>query len=171
MANGTSLESWALHLRLEHQRVCEALRAVEAAVNCWTESPQTSDAVVRHRLGRLRVLLERHFREEEQGGCLDEAAARVPRIGRAVEALYGEHAGLLALLDKVIGATKTDDEYDPPCDEVRAALFDFAQALRAHERAESEILRWGFGGDAGCLDPDADSLPEQSTRPPGDDAK
>jgi hypothetical protein len=96
---------------------------------------------------RLRMELVHHFAEEEEGGCLDEAVSRCPRLGPDARRIEAEHQELLAKLESLL-AQATDGEISVQ-DRValEGAFDDFCRQMRAHEAAESDVLRQAFGAN------------------------
>jgi hypothetical protein len=134
------------HLLAEHRRLHKLIHQarisiVESGGPDWDESYEGVAEILR----KLRGELQRHFAEEEAGGCLDEAVSRCPRLSPDARRLESEHADLLAGVDRVIAQA-----LDCGCHfENRVALqrdFDnLCRQLHAHEAAENDVLRQGFG--------------------------
>jgi hypothetical protein len=130
------------HLNSDHRAVAEALRAIESRFMGSSE-PFTREAHLRSDLDALRDRLEWHFREEEQGGCLEEAVSRRPSLAAEVRRLEQEHPVLLNELRRVIDrlAAKRPEE---PLDAVKSELDAFARRLREHEESEDRVLEKGL---------------------------
>jgi iron-sulfur cluster repair protein YtfE (RIC family) len=101
---------------------------------------------VRRQFDELRQRLAAHFQEEEAGGCLDVAVARLPRLGEAVTRIEDEHprilAALDALLERVAGNTPAEQWPD-----VLLAYRELATMLAQHEALENRVLEQGFNED------------------------
>src|SRR5687768_3913519 len=60
----------------------------------WTELPQLIKVLLIH--------VERHFKEEEAGGLLEEVVCRLPRLGPQATALERQHEPLLQQLRPIV---------------------------------------------------------------------
>jgi hypothetical protein len=145
------------HVLAEHRDLFNLMQTVRSA---WTEPgmplPQRRRAVVAS-LRFLRDHLHEHFVQEERGGFLEEAVARVPRLSRAVRSIVGQHASLLAELDGVIEGLDSP----PAADDATAqaswqragdAFAEFAAHMTAHERAENTVVQDGYNEDLGLVE-------------------
>jgi hypothetical protein len=135
------------HLKEEHREV----HALVAGVRRQLEALESADLerqlpLVRRVLGDLRQRLARHFAEEEAGGCLEEAAARLPRLGGAVQQIENEHPLLLAQLDALLDRVRGPLERASWPDVV-LGFGNFARALAQHEALENRVLEQGFNED------------------------
>jgi iron-sulfur cluster repair protein YtfE (RIC family) len=138
---------YVAHLKEEHREVHALVSGVRRQVEALTGADLPRQLpVVRRVLGDLRQRLARHFAEEEGGGCLEEAAARLPRLGAAVQQIENEHPRLLAQLDAVLDRVRgTLDAQAWP--DVLVGFGDFARALAQHEALENRVLEQGFNED------------------------
>jgi hypothetical protein len=145
------------HVLAEHQRLDQLIRRTlatcpnreEPDLNEWISRTTTSLKLIRRELAH-------HFREEEQGGCLEEAVARCPALSADAQALEGEHAQLLSELDWLIcrcelGMNATANEVR----DIQGAVEALVHKLRAHEARENRVMQRGFGvcledREAGC---------------------
>jgi iron-sulfur cluster repair protein YtfE (RIC family) len=136
------------HLVSEHRRLHSLLRQTRAAIigsgGGDRDVPREEIARV---LQRLHDELARHFTEEEEGGCMDEAVSRCPRLAGDMLQIEEEHKELLAKVKAMIAqACSASDTV-----EARLALEtefdDFDRRIHAHEAAENEILRQDFGAN------------------------
>ena len=93
---------------------------------------------------RLQKFLQHHFQQEEEGGWLEEAAARIPRLSQSLTNLEKEHRELLGQTDRLIA------HLELPPSELLAAVPRFAaliDAIKTHEAREEEVLSQGFNED------------------------
>lgn len=132
------------HLRLEHRRLHEALHQTQAALAQWAGAKHGELDVVQQLIA-LRSELDRHYTEEEEGGCLEEAESRCPSLAGEVKRIEGEHALLRNEMDRLVEqASETSGEVD----RLLRAFQEFAARLRSHEAAENRIMAYGFGAEA-----------------------
>jgi hypothetical protein len=146
------------HLLAEHRRLDRLVSQTLAALPNW-ESPGSSDWLPAMTAGliAIRQELSQHFREEEQGGCLEEAVAHCPALSFDVSRVAAEHSQLLGHLDELIvrcgKLTKpTDRDAHILGQELRAVIHK----LHAHEAQENQIIQRGFGV---CLENEDASQP------------
>ncbi len=134
------------HMRIEHQHIHDALRDVANLFATAIDDQASSDVASRlaKRLVELRDELSRHFAEEDEGGCMEEAVSRCPSLSREVDKVEGQHPFLLARLDDLI-KTITADATAEDVQRQRAAFDVFIALLNQHEEAENRILQIGFG--------------------------
>ncbi len=127
-----------MHLALANlQRRLEAIAPEQVAAKL----PE-----MRQHFEALRKRLAAHFQEEEGGGCLEEAAARLPRLGEAVTRIEEEHPRILSALDalrqRLAGALTSEQWPD-----VLLAYRELATMLAQHEALENRVLEQGFNED------------------------
>ena len=135
------------HIQAEHHRLNRVLAEIgrQFAIPSCEASAQAMLRGIREGLEGLLDELRRHFAEEEDGGCLDEAAAHCPSLGPRARDLVHEHPHLDRELEHLIAAMKTGEGDGK---EWQYKFETFASDLRAHERAENQVLQTAFGGDA-----------------------
>ena len=136
------------HLVSEHRRLNSLLRQTRASiVGSGSPDRDASGAEVAAVLQRLYDELAHHFHEEEEGGGLDEAVSRCPRVSPDVRRIETEH---VELLDKVKSLIAQAAHCEASLQEritLETAFDDFCRQIRAHETAENEVLRQGFGAN------------------------
>ena len=139
--------AYAVHLRAEHRRVNEIVRQIERDWLMPGEQSLSDNAAsqLTQTLVQLRRELGGHFREEEEGGFLDEAVSRCPNLGHEADQIEQEHAPLLAELDALISSLKSEHPRRRSSAELHRRLEGFSQNLRAHEEAENRVLETAFG--------------------------
>jgi hypothetical protein len=131
------------HLFAEHRRLHHLLRQARKAIvgSGERQSPVGCAAA----LVDVEHELRRHFAEEEAGGCLDEAVSRCPGLAAEVGTIESEHPRLLARLEALVRRARECVE-TPECRvELGRDFDDLLHDLRAHEAAENNVLRRGFG--------------------------
>lgn len=134
------------HLLVQHRDLHRLVQAVREAL----EPPHNAGAV-RGTARGLREHLAVHFAQEEQGGFMEEAIARMPRLSAAVTHVLRDHPGLLAELDRWIESLPVSD--DPSAWVTAASDFAvFADHLLEHERNENAVVQEGYNEDLGLVD-------------------
>jgi iron-sulfur cluster repair protein YtfE (RIC family) len=142
------------HILAEHRELFEQLTALRTMLA--TESPPGCERLreLVRAIATLRVHLADHFRQEEMGGFLEEAVARMPRLGSAATDVLGQHPQLLADLDALVAQFGNVD--DAPCAEAwrqtHLAFEAFMRHMQAHERAENAVVQQGYNEDLGLDD-------------------
>jgi len=133
------------HLRAEHLRIQRMLRQIREALQAQETTPGESQfSVIAENLRNLRTELANHFREEEGGGCMEEAVAFNPHLSAEVRLVEAQHPLLLAAVDTLImrvAQPSVMQQIEP----LRQELDDLAMLLTRHEEAETGVLERGFG--------------------------
>jgi hypothetical protein len=139
--------AYAVHLNAEHRRLEESLRRVEELWQHKVPRPPHFSARLAGGLSELRAALARHYEDEEEGGCLEEAVAHLPTLSREVTKLNREHSQVLSTMDQLIAQVRTLRPGNQEWAEIERDFQAIAERLRAHEAAESRILKASFGND------------------------
>lgn len=134
------------HLLSEHRRLHTMLRLAHSAiVQCGGPDHDATTADILRVLKQVRSEIAHHFADEDAGGCLEEAVSRCPRLSAQAKRVQAEHPDLLRQIDNLI-AQALDSQHTA---ENRIAFereFDeLCSLLHAHEAAENDLLRQGFG--------------------------
>lgn len=150
------------HLMAEHRRLDHLLLQAAAVLRerdgeCARWLTQLAPAIA-----AVRCELAEHFGAENQGGCLEEAAARCPAVSPDVRRLVCEHDEILERLDELLGRCQTTTE--PTKAQVGAIeqeLRLIVSEVRRHETQESRVVERGFSvnlqdEDATANDPAAE---------------
>jgi hypothetical protein len=126
------------YLLVEHRELDEELHGIRASLQ------MAQPEEVLRRLNLLRDELRRHFAEEEEGGCLEEAISCCPKVAKEADALLGQHPTLLAKLEHLIACLQSARRL-----ELRAGfdeeLTQFTRELLVHEADENQVMRRAFG--------------------------
>jgi len=136
------------HLLAEHRRLHGMIGRARAAVRQMNGPDQ--DAKLQHvaqTLEQVRAELAQHFKEEEQGGCIEEAVSLCPRLAGGANRIEVEHPQLLAELDRLIAECKDGPEDFATRIAVERDFDELCAQLHAHEAAENALLREAFGSD------------------------
>ncbi|MCI0361796.1 MAG: hypothetical protein L0211_25195 [Planctomycetaceae bacterium] len=146
MKDGASKFAYVDHMLAEHQRLEQLIRRTIASVPNWEE--MDSEDWLPHMLSGLvaiRTELVHHFRNEEQGGCLEEAVARCPELSAEVQRIEGEHDEILARLSDLIDRCQCRGKLTPQkAVAIDQELRQIVRELRVHETAENRIMQQGF---------------------------
>ena len=145
------------HMLAEHRRLHGMLGRARAAVR-QMNSPD-HDATLGDLatvLRQVRLELAQHFSEEEQGGCIEEAVSRCPRVAGDAKRIEIEHVQILAELDRLIAKCMDGPESYAVRFEVDHDFEELCAQLNAHEKAENELMRAAFG--AGVNGDDAEAV-------------
>jgi hypothetical protein len=142
------------HLLSEHRELFQQLSALRAMLAA--ESPPGCERLreIVRAVAALRGHLADHFRAEESGGFIEEAVARMPKLGAAATEVLGQHGALLDDLDRMVN--RFADVGEAPCAEAWRGMheaFDaFMRRMQAHERAENAVVQQGYNEDLGLDD-------------------
>jgi len=146
MRDYSECQPYVDHLMSEHRRLHAMLRQARAAI--LQSGGPDRDATLIDVVGTLRHVraeLERHFAEEEEGGCLDEAVSRCPQLSSEAKRIEAEHPELLHEIDRLIAEALDGDQSVASRIALEHAFGDLCQQLHAHEAAENALLQQGFG--------------------------
>lgn len=149
MNTNDDCRTYVEHLRNEHVHIDRALLELQHLFSQTVDSRESDPvAILLEKLTTLRDALRKHFREEEEGGCLEEARSRVPCLSEDVHALQAEHAEFLATLDSMITKAEALAAQSATIQELHATFSDFLHRLHKHESEENRVLLFGFGSSA-----------------------
>lgn len=141
MSNPEFDQTFVTHMLAEHRRLHRMLvlacRSLAAESSTWPVEFEQS-------LLDLKTNLQRHFAEEEQGGCLDQAVSLHPKLSPQLKHIEEEHPKLLTAVDRLLAQAKDARDTVQDRTALLADLDSLCRDLHAHEAAESEILRRGF---------------------------
>lgn len=130
------------HLLAQHRELHEQIVAARAAFRAGRSGARAA-------LECLRSHLAAHFRQEEQGGFLEDSITRIPRLAAAATAVVGEHPRLLADLDGLIERLAVADIPDSSWAGAGRDFDAFCARLLAHERNEHAVVQAGYNEDLG----------------------
>jgi len=134
------------HILVQHRDLHRLVQTVREALG-----PPRRAGAVRDAARALRDHLAVHFAQEEQGGFMEEAIARIPRLSAAVTHVLRDHPDLLAELDRLIESLPVSDSAAAWA--IAASDFDaFIDHLYAHERNENAVVQEGYNEDLGLVD-------------------
>ena len=134
-------KSFLSRLRAEHGRldlltegVCDRLQRSQNTSWYRLDRPE-----VAAKLSALKEELARHLAEEQRGGCIDEAVCRLPSLSAAARRLTRDSDQLLLGLEQAMQAVEFGSRT-----EAEAAVDEFIDFLRLHEKHEVELVEQGL---------------------------
>ncbi|MCA9248754.1 MAG: hemerythrin domain-containing protein [Planctomycetales bacterium] len=137
---------YVLHMREEHRRLDDLLRHLEHE---WPSEKQQGATLTPRQLAEelraLRTMIRGHFREEDEGGCIDEAVCRAPGLGHEADRLEHEHQELLCEMDEIIRTVESAQAKHTHLRSVQNRFAKFEARLHEHEAAESRLIEQAFG--------------------------
>jgi len=149
MNGNDDCRTYVEHLRIEHSHIDHSLEELQHLLaNAARWSIENPAPALLARLVQLREQLVHHFREEEEGGCMEEAQSRSPSLSEDVRTLQAEHAGFLMALDGMIAKAELLVHQPNDLQGLQLTFKDFLRQLHAHEMEENRILLFGFGSPA-----------------------
>ena len=164
------------HVLAEHRDLFNLMSSVRSAFAAEATATPDRQAVLLSMLHQLRDHLHDHFAQEEEGGFLEEAVTRIPRLSAAVRSILRQHPDLLAELDRVIDAVESAKDpaesfavfvssaavaigaNEPATDPAESwsdanHAFDvFSDHMLAHERSENTVVQEGYNEDLGLVE-------------------
>ena len=149
MNENDDCRTYAEHLRIEHSHIDRSLEELQHLIaNSAQWNKENPAPALLARLVQLREQLTHHFREEEEGGCMEEAQSQSPSLIEDVQKLQAEHAGFLKTLDSLIAEAELLTKQPSDLQPLQTTFSGFLHQLHAHEAEENRILLFGFGSPA-----------------------
>lgn len=147
MPETTTTHEWIAKVLEEHRQ----LNAMVADLRLFLDEPRPavgekgahawSTRLTRH-LVRLHDALYLHFREEEEGGMMEELTEAHPRATGAVEGLMSDHETILRGLRRcTAGAMEYSEGREPADAALRRRLVRILDCLHEHETAETRLIQ------------------------------
>ena len=91
--------------------------------------------------------VSQHFQQEEAGGYLEEAIARLPRLGPQATVLERQHAPLLQRLTEIVQSVYDTDRSAAAWQSWQSEFRKFSRALAAHEQHETALMDEAFANE------------------------
>lgn len=138
--------AYAEHLQAEHRGLHQRLRALQRELGEVTQ-PYIDRPLLARILeaGReLRKELAHHFAEEENGGCLDYAVSRMPRLAGEAQLVENEHPVLLEELDAMLAHLGLARPGELETATVKEQFDAFVVRMLTHEARENQLVERGF---------------------------
>ena len=140
------------HVLAEHRELFQLISQAKLAFNDAGRPLAKRREFALKTAETLREHLSEHFAQEEQGGFLEEAVTRVPRLGRRMEEILKQHPPLLAELDSLTVALADSHLTVADWQEIAQQFETFVGHLQAHERSENAVVQEGYNEDLGLAD-------------------
>jgi hypothetical protein len=137
------------HLRAEHRRLHKGVLDLKRTFNAWVDSgAQQPVADILAELSSLHDELMEHFTEEEQGGCLEEAVSRCPRLADTALRIEAEHEDILDRLRHLVVRLEAQPLTLPEVKAIEGYFLELCQEIQRHEAAETQVMTAAFGESA-----------------------
>jgi hypothetical protein len=138
--------AYAEHLQSEHREMHQRLHALQQQLNAVTATRLEGETLARViAIGhQLRDEVAHHFQQEANGGCLDYAVSRVPRLANEAQRLVNEHPVLLAELDALLDKLRAAAPASIDVAWLKQHFDAFVVNMLAHEARESLLVERGF---------------------------
>jgi hypothetical protein len=140
------------HVLAEHRDLFNLMSSVRSAFAAEATATPDRQAVLLSMLHQLRDHLHDHFAQEEEGGFLEEAVTRIPRLSAAVRSILRQHPDLLAELDRLIDTLGSDVTPTGSWSDASHAFDIFSAHMLAHERSENAVVQEGYNEDLGLVE-------------------
>lgn len=140
------------HVLAEHRELFQLISQAKLAFNDAGRPLAKRREFALKTVETLQEHLGEHFAQEEQGGFLEEAVTRVPRLGRRMEEILQQHPPLLAELDSLTEALADSHLTVADWKEIAQQFETFVGHLQAHERSENAVVQEGYNEDLGLAD-------------------
>jgi hypothetical protein len=134
------------HLLAEHRRLDKLIRQTLANLPNWEEADLAAwQPRVKAGLSAIRAELAQHFREEEAGGCIEEAVSRCPALAAEARQVASEHAEILRQIDALLD--RCAELLEPTAvgvSGIERQVQELVRRLRAHAARENKLIERGF---------------------------
>lgn len=140
-------KQWIAQVLEEHRQ----LNAMVGDLRLFLEEPRPAvgekgahrwSTKLTRRLVRLHDALYLHFREEEEGGMMEELTEAHPRATGAVESLVIDHDQILRRLRRCTTCAMEYSEGHEPADaSLRRRISQILDCLHEHEMAETDLIQ------------------------------
>lgn len=142
MLEQTERRAYLTQALSDHRRLDAKLRELRGAIEAAPVAAVDAGERIDELLKQLRNELQWHFDCEQEGGCLDEVVARLPRLSFEADRIQAQHEELLDEIDRLIDEAR---EYPYAHERFLEHLDAFYRQFHEHEEAEDQLLREGFG--------------------------
>ena len=143
----TATKEWIALVLEEHRQ----LNAMVAELRLFLDEPRPAvgqkgahrwSTKLTRRMVRLHDALFLHFREEEEGGMMEDLTEAHPRVTGEVETLVADHEEILRGLRRcTAGAMEYSEGREPADAGLRRRLARILDCLHEHERVETDLIQ------------------------------
>jgi hypothetical protein len=158
MRDFEEFQPYVNHLSAMHRRLHAILSRIRAQARFDGDGDSAAPAAIAADMKSVRTELVVHFCEEEQGGCLEDAVSRCPRLSSDVKRLEKEHPLLVAELDGLIAQFVDQPQTLAARLDIERRFDEFCENLEAHEAAENAVLRAAYGANIDEFESERKSL-------------
>lgn len=146
MANNHVQEAYLADLQTAHRSLCRQQRQIENLLSDGLQHGWTPATIktVNNCLADLCQEVERHFRQEEAGGCLEEAVTRLPRLHGDMRRVLDEHRGLLEQLRQTAQVAQALAQSRSAWPRLAERIAKVLGQLKTHEETENRLVEQGF---------------------------
>jgi hypothetical protein len=102
-----------------------------------------------YRIDSLAEKLQQHFAQEEEGGYLEEAIARLPSLAPQAAVLQRQHAEFTRVAAGLLSDAKAATTPAACWAALQTGFKAFSKKLLAHEAAENSLLQRAYNVDLG----------------------
>lgn len=124
----------------EHRSLRQGLQPLDDSLHGAAGAP----AELARALANARDLLNRHFRKEEESGCLGPAIERQPNLARRAADLLGEHCDLAWEIDTLVVEAR---ELARRQEALRNKARVWLARVHRHEAHENDLVQEAFNTD------------------------
>jgi hemerythrin len=136
------------HAVAEHRELHHAFEKVREHLSSKDTSQGRLAEAIRL-LTELRDRLSQHFSQEENGGYLEEAITRLPRLEPQAAVLQRQHGEFLDAANQLLRDARRPISLAELWNGLRDGYSRLMKRLEAHEAAENKLLQTAFNEDMG----------------------
>jgi hemerythrin len=130
-----------------HQRVKQVRDQLKALRGPLMSAADPAD--LRRALSELREYVTHHFCQEENGGCLEEAVVRMPKLAHELTLLEKQHQSLRADIDRLVDEVPTGESTGAAWKQTADDFEQFVRDLFTHEAGEEKLFQVGLNQEVG----------------------
>ncbi len=133
-------------VRNEHRELHQRVKQVrdQLAALCGPRVSAIAAAEIQQTLVALREYVGHHFSQEENGGWVEEAVVRMPRLAHDLTVLESQHDPLLKRLNQLIDDAPKGESSLASWKQTEDNFRRFVRDLFAHEANEEKMMEIGI---------------------------
>ena len=135
-------------LREEHRELHEALQTIDRELRSVQRTQQAVDSLI----WRFAELIESHFSHEEDGGYMQDAIQRAPRLANRASRLLRQHTELLEEATKLQMLARSGLESAAWWQQIELDFGRLRDRLLDHEHKENALVQEAFNRDIAASD-------------------